>query len=101
MAYSFEKQPASRFVTTTNFTVATSAQTTAAVGSQTYHVRVSTNSAVTTVFVKVGDGAVAATTASDAIMGANQIDYFTCTPGQKVSVIGGTAAGIVSISEMS
>jgi len=57
-------------------------------------------SAVTTCFVKVGDGTPTATTASDAVMGANVIDYFTCTPGQKVAVIGGTAAGIVSVSEM-
>src|SRR5262245_52785843 len=97
----WEKQPASRVGTNTNFTLTTASQATSAFGTQTYQVRVATSSAVTTCFVKIGDGSVTATTASDAVMGANQIDYFAVTPGQKAAVIGGTAAGSVSISEMS
>src|SRR5262245_47197169 len=97
----WDKQPASRIGVNTNFTLTTASQATSAVGAQTYQVRVSTNSAVATCYVKVGDGTPTATTAGDAVMGANQVDYFTCSPGQKVAVIGGTAAGIVSVSEMS
>src|SRR5262245_27932230 len=97
----WEKNPASRLGTNTNFTLTTASQSTSAVGAQTYQVRVSTNSAVATCYVKVGDGSPSATTANDAVIGANQIDYFACTPGQKVAVIGGTAAGIVSVTEMS
>jgi hypothetical protein len=100
MAVTYDKIPRSRFITNTNFTLTTASQATAAVGTQTYCVRVATNSAVTTCFVKVGDGTPTATTASDAILGSNVVDYFACTPGQKVAVIGGTAAGIVSVSEM-
>src|SRR5262245_34931354 len=101
MASPWDKQPASRISFNTNFTRTTPSQSTSAVGTQTYQVRVSTNSAVVTAFVKIGDGTVTATTASDAIMGANQVDYFTCSPGQKVAVIGSSANGIVSVSEMS
>jgi hypothetical protein len=100
MAITYDKIPRSRIIANTNFTLTTASQATSNVGSQTYCVRIGTNSAVTTCFVKVGDGSVTATTASDAVIGVNVVDYFTCTPGQKVAVIGGTAAGIVSVSEM-
>jgi hypothetical protein len=100
MAVSWDKAPCSRIISNTNFTLTTASQATSALGSQTYQVRVATNGAVTTCFVKIGDGTPSATTANDAVIGANVVDYFNCTPGQKVAVIGGTAAGIVSVSEM-
>jgi hypothetical protein len=33
-------------------------------------------------------------------MGANQIDYFTVTPGQKLAVLQAGTAGKVSVTEM-
>src|SRR5262245_61544828 len=97
----FEKQVASRLGTNSSFTLTTVSQATAAFGTQTYQVRVGTNSSVTTCFVKVGDGTPTAGN-TDAIMGANQIDYFCCTPGQKAAVVSiGPAAGTVSVTEMS
>src|SRR5262245_38519673 len=100
MAVSWDKQPSCRIIANSNFTLTTSAQTGSALGAQTYQVRVATNNAVVTAYIKIGDGSPAATSANDTVMGANQIDYFTVTPGQKVSVLGGTAAGILSVSEM-
>jgi hypothetical protein len=101
MPLSWDKMPASRIISNTNFTLTTASQATATLGTQTYQVRVATNGAVTTCFIKIGDGTPTATTANDALMGASVVDYFNCTPGQKVAVIGGTAAGIVSVTEMS
>jgi hypothetical protein len=52
-------------------------------------------------WIKIGDGTpTAATTGDSAIMGANTVDYFCVTPGQKIAVVGGTA-GPVSVTEMS
>jgi hypothetical protein len=101
MAVSWDKAPCSRIGSSSIFTLTTASQTTTALGAQTYEVRVATNGSVTTCFIRTGDGTVTADTTSGAIMGANVVDYFTISPGQKVAVIGGTAAGIVSITEMS
>jgi hypothetical protein len=101
MAQSWDKMPASRIGSSSIFTLTTASQATSALGSQTYEVRVATNGSVTTCFIRTGDGTVTADTTSGAILGANVVDYFTVTPGQKVAVIGGTAAGLVSVTEMS
>jgi hypothetical protein len=102
MALSWDKQPASRIITSSVFTLTTSAQVTGAFGAQTYQIRVATTGGVGTAgcFVKIGDGTVTASTGNDAVIGTNVTDYFNCTPGQKASVIGGVAGGTVTVSEM-
>ena len=101
MAITFDKMPSSRFGTNTVFTLTTASQSTAAFGTQTYQVRVATNNAVTTAFMKVGEASgVTASTGNDAIIGANVVDYICVTPGQKVAVAAEAAGGFVTISEM-
>jgi len=101
MAVTFDKAPASRLGTNTTFTLTTASQATAAVGAQTYQVRVATNSQVVGCFIKVGEASgVTASSGNDAMIGSNVVDYVTVTPGQKVAVLGQTAAGIVTITEM-
>ena len=67
-----------------------------AVGSQTYAVRV----ALVTLagFVKIGDSPTATT--SDVYMPAGLPEYFTITPGQKVSAIS-TGSGTLHVTELS
>ena len=103
MAITWDKQPSSRVITGTSnvLTLTTASQSTATFSSQTYQIRVATSSAVTACFVKIGNGSISATTSSDMLIGANVVDYHQVTPGQVAAVVGGTAAGIVSITEMS
>ena len=96
MGLVFDKQPSSRVSTNTTFTLTTAAQNTANFGSQTYQIRVATSSQ--SCFIKVDNSAVAGTT--DIALGTNVVDYLTCTPGQRASVISLAAAGQVSITEM-
>lgn len=65
------------------------------VGSQTRKVRVVVTSAA---YVKVGDSPTATT--SDVYMPADAPEYFTCTPGQKVSAIQVSAAGTLHVTEI-
>src|SRR5260221_14504525 len=101
MAITFDKQPSSRVIRNTNFVLTTTSQSAAACSAQTYQVRIGTNSAVTGCFVRISDGAANASTATDFLLGGNVVDYQTVTPGQTVSVIGGSAAGTVSVTELS
>jgi hypothetical protein len=88
---------ASRLGANTVFTMSGSSQATAAFGSQTYQVRVATEAQPA--FVKIDDGTPTAT-ASDVLVGANQIDYFTVTPGQKLAVLQAGTAGRLSVTEV-
>lgn len=66
------------------------------VGVQTYKVRI----AVTTdAFVSFGAAPTATT--SDVFMPAGSVEYFTITPGQKVSAIQSSAGGSVYVTEIS
>ena len=100
MAVNFDKAPGSRIGVTQNFTSTTASQATAALGAQTYQVRVAVSGQAT--WVKVGDGTPTAATTGDGgvLMPSNTIDYFACTPGMKVALVGGTAGALVTITEM-
>lgn len=68
-----------------------------AVGSQTYRVRVV---CTTDAFVLNVDGAGVVTAATGAYLPAFSVEYFTVTPGQKVSAIQVTAGGTMYVSEI-
>src|SRR5262245_37511334 len=100
MAITWDKQPSSRSGVSTIFTTSSTSQPTAAFGSQTYQIRVATGAQ--SAFIKVGDGTPTATTTGDStLVGANVVDYFCVTPGQKAAVIQGSGSGLVTITEMS
>lgn|SRR5262245_60683508 len=99
MAYTYDKQPASRYISSTTVTLTTASQATAAFGAQTYQIRVATGATVA--FIKLGDGTPTATTTGDsALLPANTIDYFSVAPGQKAAVIGTAASNQVTVTEM-
>ncbi|SCB51661.1 hypothetical protein GA0061099_10214 [Bradyrhizobium yuanmingense] len=66
-----------------------------AIGSSVYKVRVVVTSAA---YVKVGDSPTA--TSSDVYMAADAPEYFSCTPGQKVSAIQVSAGGTLHVTEI-
>lgn len=66
-----------------------------AVGTQTYKVRVVVTTAA---YVKVGNSPTATT--SDVYMPADTPEYFTITPGMKVSAIQVSAAGTLHVTEL-
>jgi len=100
MAITFDKIPASRPGVSTNLTTGTGSSPTPAFGAQTYQVRVATGAA--SCFIKIGDGTPTAASTGDSMqLGANCVDYFCVTPGQKAAVVQGSAAGPVTITEMS
>jgi hypothetical protein len=66
-----------------------------AIGSGSYKVRVVVTSAA---YVKVGDSPTA--TSSDVYMAADAPEYFSCTPGQKVSAIQVSASGTLHVTEI-
>jgi hypothetical protein len=92
------KETSSRISVSSSLAVSSTASaTTAAFGAQTYQIRVA---AVTTgAFVNVGDGSPSAASSS-AFIPANQFDYFTVTPGQKLVALGQAGAGSVIVTEM-
>ncbi len=65
------------------------------VGAQTYKVRVTLTTAG---FIKIGNTPTATT--SDTYMPADSPEYFTITPGQKVSAIQLTAGGTLYVTEI-
>jgi hypothetical protein len=96
----WDKQPSSRSGTSTIITLTTASQATAAFGAQTYQIRVATGA--TAAFIKIGDGTPTATTTGDSsLLGANTVDYFCVTPGQKAAVIGTAGTNQVTVTEMS
>jgi hypothetical protein len=88
---------ASRLGTNTTFTLSGSSQATAAFGAQTYQVRVAAGAQPA--YVRIDDGTPAAA-ATDPLMPANTIDYFTVTPGQKLACLQAGTAGTLSVTEM-
>src|SRR5262245_15911167 len=99
MAITWDKQPSSRYGTSTTITLTTGSQATAAFGAQTYQIRVATGATVA--FLKIGDGTPTATTTGDsALLPANTIDYFAVAPGQKAAVVGSAATNQVAVTEM-
>src|SRR5262245_40912677 len=99
MAITWDKQPSSRYNVSTIFTTSSTNQPTAAFRRQTYQIRIACGAQ--SAFVKVGDGTPTATTTGDsALVGANVIDYWCVTPGQKAAVVQGSGSGLVSITEV-
>jgi hypothetical protein len=90
-------QDSSRLGTNTTFTLSGSSQATAAFGAQTYQVRVAT--AGQPAFVRIGDGTPTAT-ASDPVVPASWVEYFTVTPGQKLACLQAGTAGTLSVTEL-
>lgn len=70
----------------------TSVAVTNAFGSQTYWVRLSANSAC---HYKIGDGAQTAAV-TDPFLPANTIDIVAVSPGQRISAIRASSAGLVT-----
>lgn len=66
------------------------------VGTQTYKVRVLVT---TDAYIKVGNSPTATT--SDVYMPALSAEYFTCSPGQKVSAVMVTTGGTLHVTEIS
>jgi hypothetical protein len=99
-AGNFDRQPSSRPLTgsTTVFTLGTASQATAAFGTQTYQIRISTGGQPA--FVSVGDGTPSATSTGSMLIGTNVVDYITVTPGQRAAVLQAGSAGSITISEM-
>lgn len=97
MANFYSKQPSSRISATTALTLSAGSQSTSNFGVQTYQVRIAVGAQPA--FVKIGDGAISAST-SDALIGANTTEYFTCSPGQKCAVLQAGTGGTITISEM-
>jgi hypothetical protein len=93
------KETSSRIGVSSALSVSSTATaTTAAFSSQTYQVRVAAFG--TDVFINIGDGTPAVTTSS-LRLAANTFDYFSTTPGQKLSALGAAGAATVSVVEMS
>jgi hypothetical protein len=66
-----------------------------AVGAQTYCVRIVVTTAA---YVKIGDSPTA--TSSDMYVAPSREEYFTCSPGQKVSAIQVASGGSLHVTEM-
>ncbi len=73
----------------------TAATITNAVGTETYIVRVVCN---TDAFVKIDNSPTATT--SDAFCPANTPEYFSITPGRKVSAVQSSASGTLYVTEI-
>ena len=90
----FEKAESSRLGTTQ---IITYTQTSTAIGSafgaQTFQVRCVANSAC---HVQIGDGVQTATTSLSAFLPANWVEYFTVSPGQRLSAIRAATDGLVT-----
>jgi hypothetical protein len=99
MAFTWDKQPSSRWITTTTFNLSGTSSATAAFSTQTYQVRLATSGQAA--WVKIGDGTPVCDSTSGFLVGANVVDYHTVTPGQKAAVVQAGSAGQISITEMS
>jgi len=74
------------------------AGSTSNVGTQTYKVRVLVT---TDAYIKIHGSAEAAATTSDTYLPALSAEYFTITPGQRVSAIQVSAGGTLQVTEIS
>ena len=79
------------------FTLSGTSQATAAFGGQTYAVRVATGAQPA--FIVFGGDPTA--TANHSLIGANVIECFDVTPGQKAAVLEAGSAGAITITELS
>jgi hypothetical protein len=91
-------EDSSRLGTNTTFTLSGTSQASASFGGQTRQVRVATGGQPA--FIKIDDGTPTAA-ATDPLMPANWVDYFTVNPGQKIAVLQAGTAGTLSVTEMS
>ena len=82
---------------TPHFTLSGTSQASAAFGGQTRQVRVATGGQPA--YIKIDDGTPTAA-ATDPLMPANWVDYFTVNPGQKIAVLQAGTAGTLSVTEM-
>jgi hypothetical protein len=98
MAAFYPKPGCARAGVTTVITMSVGSQATPAFGAQTYIIRVATSGQPA--FIKISDGTPTAGT-GDVLVGANVVDYFTVTPGQKLATVQAGTAGTISITEMS
>jgi hypothetical protein len=89
-------QPASRLGAAQEVTIGAASAASTAFGAQTYQIRVA---ATIGCRIKVGDGTPTAA-ATDAYLPANQAEYLSCTPGQKIAVIQETTGGKLSVTEI-
>lgn len=87
-----------RLGTVHTFTMSASSQATAAFGSQTYAVRVATNTQPA--FFTIGDGTPTAAN-TDSVMAAGFAEDFDVTPGQKLACLQAGTAGILTVTELS
>jgi hypothetical protein len=92
MANFFPKQPASRPGATQTIAYDSSAAATNAFGTETYQLRLASDSACC---YQIGDGAQTATTASP-YLPANVVEYVIVTPGQHIAAIKAATNGLVT-----
>jgi len=92
MANFFPKQQASRPGVTQTVAYDSSVAATNAFGTETYQVRLVSNSGCC---YQVGDGAQTATTASP-YLPANVVEYVIVTPGQRIAAIKAATNGLVT-----
>jgi hypothetical protein len=88
----------SRQGTVTNFTMSGTSQATAAFGSQTYRIRVSTSGQPA--YVLIGDGTPTASATVGTLIPATWAMEFAVTPGQKLAVLQAGTAGSCSVTEL-
>ena len=93
----FPKQPSSRTGTTQTIAYNASASITNAFSSETYQLRLVSDSACC---YRIGDGAQTATTV-DPFLPANTVEYVIVSPGQRISAIKTTTAGTLWVTELS
>lgn len=81
-----------------NVTIATTSTSvvSSAFGAQTYRVRISAPIAC---YVKIVDSTATTSDATEAYWPANNPEYLTVTPGQRVAVFSTTSTGVVSVYE--
>lgn len=90
----FDKQHSSRNSTTQAVAYNSAAASSNAFGSQTYQVRLAANSAC-----HYAIGASPTATTSDAFMPANSVEYVQVNPGEKISAIRASSAGLVTATD--
>jgi hypothetical protein len=98
MAQSTPKQPSSRPGTNYTFTLSGSHQETSPFSAQCNQIRVATGGQPA--WVSLGDNPVATATAS-MLMNSALTEYFTTTPGQRLSCLQAGTAGSLTVTEMS
>jgi len=88
----FPKQAASRVAATQTIAFDSSAAIATKFGTETYQIRLASNSACC---YRIGDGPQTATVA-DVFLPANTVEYVTVNPGQSISAIKAATNGLVT-----